>query len=146
MNKPITKLMTDSEVDAELARIRAKHAQTGPATIRLTENLRAERTTTVVKGQSLKLVTPEAEPDGISLDDFVAHMPTHTYVFIPTRDHWPATSVNSRIPDIEVNGKEIPASKWLDKNHPVAQVTWAPGLPTLIKDRVLDLADASGSK
>lgn len=94
---------------------------------------------------------PGAKVDqGISLDDFYAFMPTHSYIFAPARQTWPAASVNARIaPVAEVNsagqpildkdGKQnfIPASLWLDKNKPVEQMTWAPGLPELIKDKLI---------
>jgi hypothetical protein len=47
----------------------------------------------------------ELIPDGaadqlvaVHLDDFVAYMPMHNYVFLPTREPWPAASVNARIP------------------------------------------------
>ena len=74
----------------------------------------------------------------ISLDDFYALMPMHQYIYLPTCDLWPASSVNSRFPPIgDDAGKPLPASKWLDKNRPVEQMTWAPGLPTLIRDRLV---------
>jgi hypothetical protein len=34
---------------------------------------------------------------GVSLTDFYAYMPLHKYIFVPTRDLWPAVSVNARI-------------------------------------------------
>ena len=71
----------------------------------------------------------------VSLDDFYAYMLMHNYIFAPTRDLWPAVSVNARIPPI-VEGK-LTASQWLDKNKPVEQMTWVPGEPMLIKDRFL---------
>jgi hypothetical protein len=68
---------------------------------------------------------------GVSLDDFLAHMPTHTYIFRPTRDMWPASSVNVRMgyipvvdntgqPILDANGeqKRVPAARWLDKHRP----------------------------
>ena len=90
-------------------------------------------------------------PDGagVTIDDFRAHMPSHSYIFMPCRDIWPATSVNSRLspmPVLDANempkrkrGKDvmIPASQWLDQNRPVEQVTWCPGLPMLIEDRLV---------
>jgi len=85
--------------------------------------------------------------EGVSVNDFYAHMPAHQYIFMPTREPWPASSVNSRInrisvlgedqkPMLDVKGKKIMllASEWLDRNKPVEQMTWAPGLPELIKD------------
>jgi hypothetical protein len=80
--------------------------------------------------------TPEeaAEASGVSVDDFVAYMPSHSYIYIPTRDMWPVSSVNARctspIPDLS-------ASTWLDQNKPVVQMTWAPGQPMLIANRLV---------
>jgi hypothetical protein len=87
---------------------------------------------------------------GVSLDDFHAYMPQHVYIFAPTREPWPASSVNSRlgkIPIVDVDGKpvlddkeepkKVSANVWLDQNKPVEQMTWAPGLPTIIKDRLI---------
>ena len=87
-------------------------------------------------------------PEGIDLNDFYAYMPQHNYIYIPTRELWPASSVNSRIepipvlgpngkPVVDGNGKEktTPAATWLDRNRPVEQMTWAPGEPELILGR-----------
>ena len=76
-------------------------------------------------------------------------MPAHKYVFVPTRDLWPAASVNSRLPPVPLTkadgspvldkkGKQIklPANLWLDQNQPVEQMTWAPGEP-LIRDKLV---------
>ena len=79
-----------------------------------------------------------ANSNGVSLDDFYAYMPMHVYIFIPTRALWPASSVNARIPPIKVGAdREIKASTWIDQNRPVEQMTWAPGLPEIIEDRLL---------
>lgn len=63
----------------------------------------------------------------------------HNYIFKPTREPWPAASVNARIPPtptgrLDDNGKPIyiSASLWLDQNRPVEQMTWAPGEPILV--------------
>ena len=52
-------------------------------------------------------------------------MPTHTFIFMPCREPWPATSVDARLPPVPVlgrNGKPkringklvtIRASRWL---------------------------------
>ena len=69
----------------------------------------------------------------ITLDDFVAYMPSHGYIFKPTREMWPASSVNARISPV---GK-TPASAWLDINRPVVQMTWAPGEPPEIQNRII---------
>src|SRR5262249_52174793 len=74
----------------------------------------------------------------VSIEDFYAVMPMHAYMFAPTREMWPAASVNARVPAMAVpSGKTIPASVWLDRNRPVEQVTWTPGLPLIIHDRLV---------
>jgi hypothetical protein len=76
--------------------------------------------------------------EGVSLDDFNAYMPTHSYIFTPAREMWPAASVNARIPPITDNGaKPVSASAWLDQNKSVEQMTWAPGEPMLISNRLI---------
>jgi hypothetical protein len=56
-------------------------------------------------------------------------MPTHTYVYLPTRELWPGSSVDAQLGS--------GAAEWLDQNRSVVQMTWAPGLPMLIADRVV---------
>jgi hypothetical protein len=78
---------------------------------------------------------------GITLDDFVSHAPSRTYFFLPCREPWPGASVNSRLPKVEVataagESKEISPSAWLDVHRSVEQVSWAPGEPMLIPDRL----------
>ncbi len=79
------------------------------------------------------------ELDAISLDDFLAHMPDHKYIFKPTRDLWPATSVDARLewPE-DPDGKRIKPSRWLDAYAAVEQMTWAPGLPMTIENKLID--------
>jgi hypothetical protein len=74
-----------------------------------------------------------------SLEDFYAYLPQHTYIFTPTREMWPASSVNSRIPPVAVPMREkpIPAATWLDANRAVEQMTRAPGKPMEIRDRLI---------
>ena len=38
--------------------------------------------------------------------------------------------------EVEMKDKKIPASMWLDRNRPVAQMCWAPGYPQLVKDKL----------
>jgi hypothetical protein len=86
----------------------------------------------------------ENSEGGVSLDDFYAYMPSHSYLFVPSGEMWPATSINARIPPLALpalgeDGKpvKLSASKWLDTNRPVEQMTWAPGEPLLIADRLV---------
>jgi hypothetical protein len=76
--------------------------------------------------------------NGVAMEDFYALMTMHAYIFAPSRDIWPASSVNARLPPIPINEKKsIPASRWLDQNRPVEQITWAPGLPMVIPNRLV---------
>jgi hypothetical protein len=92
----------------------------------------------------------EATGEGVSLADFSAYMPMHSYIFMPSREMWPAASVNARIfpvplfdkagnPSLNKDGaqKTISASVWLDRHKPVEQMTWAPGEPMLIRNRLI---------
>jgi hypothetical protein len=71
--------------------------------------------------------------NGIGFDDFLAYAPEHKYIFRPTGERWPAASVNGRLPHIG----GIKPSTWLDRNQAVEQMTWAPGEPTLVKDKLV---------
>src|SRR5262245_4021477 len=80
----------------------------------------------------------ESAATAVRVEDFVAYMPTHAYVFKPSRELWPASSVNARVPPIiGPDGKPISPSAWLDKNAAVEQMTWAPGMPEVIRDRLV---------
>jgi|GEM_PF-1632553 len=86
---------------------------------------------------------------GLALEDFEAYMPDHRYIYHPTGDTWPSTSVNARIPPVPLRDAEgnilqdkdgkpktIPANTWLDQNRPVVQMTWYPGEPRIIEGRI----------
>jgi hypothetical protein len=105
-------------------------------------------------GRELRRVSDKAEEavaaEGVSLDDFHAYMPMHNYIYVPTRSAWPAASVNARIrpikltdnngkPVLDAAGKQVvlSASAWLDRFKPVEQMTWAPGQPMIILDKIL---------
>ena len=70
---------------------------------------------------------------GVTLDDFYAYM-LGGYIFAPTRDIWSSTKVNSRV---RSPVEELSASTWLDRNKPVEQMTWSPGMPMVIRDRLI---------
>lgn len=71
------------------------------------------------------------------LEDFEAHMPSHTYIYRPTGDLWPASSVNGRCQAPVIDGKPIAPAAWLDKHRPVEQMVWHPGMPELITNQVM---------
>jgi len=72
----------------------------------------------------------------ISVDDFYADMKSHQYIYAPAREMWPAVSVDARLEPIG-DGK-LPASKWIAKHRPVEQLTWWPGYPQIIKDKLIN--------
>lgn len=96
-----------------------------------------ESAATENKKPHLRVVGGGGSVDGlkeVSLADFVAYMPQHNYIYKPTREVWPASSVNSRCTSPD---KRDP-SEWLDANAAVEQMTWAPGESMLIRDRLVD--------
>jgi hypothetical protein len=76
----------------------------------------------------------QADAQTVTLDDFRAYAPTHQYIYTPTRELWTASSVDSRL---TAPVGRMKASTWLDRNRSVEQMTWAPGLPMLIPDKVV---------
>jgi hypothetical protein len=94
-------------------------------------------------GSPLHLAPRQALDAGVKLEDFYAYMPMHNYIFAPSREPWPAISVNARIPPVVVGkddeGNEIiiKANVWLDRNQPVEQMIWAPGMPMIIANRLI---------
>jgi hypothetical protein len=96
-----------------------------------------------------KVERPEAA-EGVSVDDFWAYMPMHNYIYAPTRAHWPGSSVNARIPPVKLTDERgnpvldkdgeqrtVLAATWLDQHRSVEQMTWAPGLPDVIPNRLI---------
>jgi hypothetical protein len=78
----------------------------------------------------------------IRVDDFHAYMPKHVYLFMPSGEFWPASSVNARVEPITTmdpdgHEKKIAPSVWLDRHRPVEQMCWAPGHPPIIRDRLV---------
>ena len=93
---------------------------------------------------------PCPEGRGVTIDDFVAYLPSHVYIFTPCREVWTGVGVNARLPRMPVltkagkpkrdkNGEAITisATTWLDRNRAVVQMTWTPGFPMLINDRLV---------
>jgi RepB DNA-primase from phage plasmid len=74
-----------------------------------------------------------------TVEDFVAYRPSGNFIFIPTRDMWPANSVNASVWPVDVEGKEkpVPAASWIAAHRAVEQMTWAPGEPMEIHDKLI---------
>jgi hypothetical protein len=74
----------------------------------------------------------------ISVEDFYAYMPSHSYIYTHTRDMWPAASVKSRLPAmLGEEGKRICPSAWLDQYRSVEQMIWDPASPMVIPDKLV---------
>ena len=153
--------MTELPPPAAAAAFVASMRQVSPYNPERVEALRIGKLTLANNGADalppIATPSPSTMPDilttareGVSLDDFHAFMPTHSYIFAPTGEMWPSSSVNARIPPVplvEENGaplvdekgkqKTVRANSWLDEHRPVEQATWAPGLPVLIHDRLI---------
>jgi hypothetical protein len=83
---------------------------------------------------------------GATLEDFRAHAPSGTYVYMPCREIWTAHAVDivvGRQQVFDKNGKPMrnkkgelvteSASIWLLKHQRVEQMAWVPGQPALIR-------------
>jgi Family of unknown function (DUF5906) len=90
-------------------------------------------TESVKPSARVKNGSKSAIPTDLKPDDFYAYMLEHRYIFAPTGELWPASSVDARL--VTVGG--LKASTWLDQNRAVEQMTWAPGLPAEISDRLI---------
>lgn len=77
--------------------------------------------------------TDTVPPTAVTVQDFYSYLPVHQYLFIPSRELWPAASVNARV---VMEGK-TKAADWLDAHRHVEQMTWAPGEPLVIVDRLV---------
>jgi Family of unknown function (DUF5906) len=119
------------------------------------ERLKAEEPSADREAADMPCDADQAIDDGtaaqsVSLADFWAYMPMHNYIFAPTRQPWPASSVNARVSPVKLTdangeplrdeeGKQrtVSAAAWLDRHKPVEQMTWMPGSPMIIRDRLL---------
>jgi hypothetical protein len=78
------------------------------------------------------------DEDPISVEDFYAILPQGNYLYRPTREFWPGSSVNQRVPPVVVRGPDgkehkIPAAAWLGLERSVEQLTWSPGRDEVIR-------------
>jgi hypothetical protein len=88
---------------------------------------------------------------GMQIEDFVAYKLQHKFIYLPTGDPWPASSIDSSLrprglvdragrPILNDQGRQktIKATTWLDRNAVVQRMTWAPGEPQIIKNKLFD--------
>jgi Bifunctional DNA primase/polymerase, N-terminal len=68
-------------------------------------------------------------PTGATVNDFYHHGPTNTFIYCKTNDMWPSGSINGRF------GKG--SSIGIARTKSVEQATWAPGLPMVVRDKLI---------
>jgi hypothetical protein len=83
-----------------------------------------------------RVIRPEAVADP-ALSDFYAFLPAHRYIYAPTGELWPASSVDAKLPKQHLGAAEVPASVYLDRTRDVEQMLWHPGKPRIVKDAYL---------
>jgi hypothetical protein len=92
----------------------------------------------------------KVELRGVTLGDFFASGEQHQYIFRDKHKLWPAISIDRRLPAMALLGSDnklvvddkgnpvlISASTWLDRNRSIEGMTWAPGEPELVHDRLM---------
>jgi hypothetical protein len=94
--------------------------------------------------------------DGVGFLDFWCYSPTHQFIFVPTGEFWTAATIDARLPRVPTGGKtkdgkdiKIAASTALTQMRAVDQATWMPGMPAIIKDKLISLGgwfDRDGSR
>ena len=85
----------------------------------------------------------------LSIEDFVAFPPNNTFVYLPCREQWSAAAIDKVLPpqqDLDADGQPrrhlgkpvmIKASTWLMRHRRVEQMSWEPGAPMIIRDRII---------
>jgi hypothetical protein len=97
------------------------------------------------------------ERSGTHLCDFLAYGPQNKFMHISTRKLWPKETINDCLPkvamvnrngELKVNSAGNPVlinpASWLTQNRLISSMTWAPGLPMLVYDKVV-VADVGWS-
>ena len=95
----------------------------------------------------------EKLPEGVTAADFVAYLPDHKYIFIPTGQFWTGEGVDACLPGVPVlrNGQPVlktsgpnkgeplmwPATAYLDRKAAVHHLAWAPGHPQWIRNKLI---------
>lgn len=93
----------------------------------------------------------------VAKEDFFAYMPQANYIYAPNGDFWPASSVDARVKPIALTDsqgnalredkkegekqgktKKIKASRWISEHRAVETMTWAPGEPQVLTDKLVN--------
>jgi hypothetical protein len=98
-----------------------------------------------VRSAFKKYAKERADADA-KVEDFYAHMPSNTFIYVRTGDTWPTASVDGRlgrVPLVDKDGRPLSdedgklkmekASQYLIRRRYVDQMTWSPGHSTIIE-------------
>ena len=118
-----------SEADRLHVRVGDLDHEVNKARARKTKEARAEKMAAVAPGE-----TPHTLA-AVSMDDFYAVLPQAKYLYTPTRAMWTAETINRLFGPTEM-GEPTPAMI-LDQMRGVQAMTWAPGLPLIVKNRLV---------
>ena len=84
--------------------------------------------------QTKKKKKPQEElPEAVTFDDFLYSCDDNKFIYRKTGSLWVADAVNARLP--WTGG--VKPSKAIARDHAVEQMTWFPGEPTLIKNKLI---------
>ena len=95
-------------LDPRRAHRRAAHARSAPAPISTTSSCRSACHESMTPSPRTSR-SPCPEGRGVTIDDFVAYLPSHVYIFTPCREIWTGASVNARLPR-DAGAHQEPAS------------------------------------
>lgn len=97
---------------------------------------------------------PETDvPARLEWADFLAFLPDRSYIYVPNGSRWGAKGIDRAVDPVAVGvlpsgaPQMVMPSEAITSQRPVHTQTWAPGEPTIIADRFLDLggwADKTG--
>ena len=81
------------------------------------------------------------DPDRPNVDlwytDLVAHSPTGRFIYRPTRELWPSTTVDKRLRKVGQPPFAIAASTYIMRTDAVEQMSWVPGEPEILQDTIV---------
>jgi hypothetical protein len=111
----------------------------------------SEKTDRSAKANSSGDTGAVTKGNGFKRDDFWAYLPDHKYIYAPTNMLWTTEGVNAALPRIPLvdavgcpvldgHGKQktVLATTWLDRAKRIAQMTWVPGQPMILKDQLFN--------
>ena len=74
---------------------------------------------------------PQPATGDVRLEDFWAYGPQNSFVYMPTRDFWPAAAVDARL------GKRPSAAGLISQTRSIVQAVWCPGESEIIEGKLL---------